>query len=82
MRIVWKDSKPRSYKPVKYRNQMIYGSPEGWTTNLPGDQNLYATHYDALNAVDQALGGHGQMGGAKRQSYGIKIIGQKGGEAS
>lgn len=77
MRIVWKDSQPKTYKPVKYRKHMIYGSPKGWTTTLPGDDNLYATHYDALNAIDAALGGSGQMGNAKRQKYGIKVIGRK-----
>lgn len=78
MRIVWKDSKPKSYKPVKYRDHMIYGSPKGWSTTLPGDMNLYATHYDALNAIDSALGGYGQKGSQKRQAYGIKIVGRKG----
>lgn len=82
MRIVWKDSKPRTYKPVKYRGHMIYGSPKGWTTNIPGDDNLYASHYCALNAIDKALGGHGQMGSAKRKSYGIKIVGKKDGETA
>ena len=78
MRIVWKDSnKPRGYKPVRYRKHMIYGSPNGWTTTIPGDNNLYKTHYCALNAIDKALGGHGQMGSAKRKSYGIQIVGQK-----
>ena len=77
MRVVWKDSNSRTYKPVKYRNHMIYGSPKGWTTTIPGDVNLYATHYDALNAIDAALGGSGQMGNAKRQKYGIKIVGRK-----
>lgn len=77
MRIVWKDSKPRTYKPVKYRGQMVYGSPQGWYTDIEGDDNLYKTHYCALNAVDKALGGHGQMGCAKRRNYGITIIGKK-----
>lgn len=77
MRVIWKDSKPKNYKPVKYRDYMIYGSPEGWTTTIPGDHNIYATHYDALNAIDAALGGTGQMGSAKRQKYGIKIVGKK-----
>ena len=77
MRIVWKDSKPKSYKPVKYRKHMIYGSPQGWTTNLPDDNNLYATHYDALNAIDKALGGYGRSGAGKRAKYGINIIGHK-----
>ena len=39
--------------------------------------NLYATHYDALNAIDKALGGTGIGGSAKRMKYGINIIGQK-----
>ena len=78
MRVVWKDSKPKNYKPVKYRDHMIYGSPEGWATTIPGDDNLYASHYCALNAIDKALGGYGQKGGAKRKSYGIQIVGQKG----
>lgn len=76
MRVVWKDSKPKSYKPVKYRDQMIYGSPQGWYNNIPGDDNLYATHYDALNAIDAALGGPGRTS-AKRRKYGIKIVGKK-----
>ena len=82
MRIVWKDSKPKSYKPVKYRGQMIYGSPQGWTTDIKGDNNIYKTHYCALNAIDKALGGYGQKGSQKRQAYGIEIIGQKGGNAA
>lgn len=82
MRIVWKDSHPKSYKPVKYRKHMIYGSPKGWTTDLPGDDNLYRNHYSALNAIDKALGGYGQMGTAKRKSYGIQIVGKKGDETA
>lgn len=82
MRVVWKDSKPRTYKPVKYRKHFIYGSPEGWTTTLPGDDNIYASHYCALNAIDKALGGYGQMGSAKRKNYGIKIVGKKDGETA
>lgn len=82
MRIVWKDSKPRTYKPVKYRDHMIYGSPKGWTTTIPGDDNIYASHYCALNAIDKALGGYGQMGSAKRKNYGIRIVGKKDGETA
>lgn len=77
MRVVWKDSKPKNYKPVKYRGHMIYGSAEGWTTTLPGDVNLYQNHYSALNAIDKALGGFGQMGSAKRKAYGIQIVGKR-----
>lgn len=82
MRIVWKDSKPRTYKPVKYRDFMIYGTPKGWSTNIPDDDNLYKTHYCALNAIDKHLGGYGQMGTAKRKKYGIQIIGKKDGESA
>ena len=77
MRVVWKDSKPKTHKPVKYRGYMIEGYSGGWSTNLPGDDNVYRTHYCALNAIDKALGGHGQMGSAKRKAYGIQIIGKK-----
>lgn len=77
MRIVWKDSKPKTYKPVRYRKYTVYGSPEGWTTNIPEDNNIYSTHYCALNAIDKYLGGSGQMGSAKRKAYGIKIVGVK-----
>ena len=82
MRVVWKDSKPKSYKPVKYRGHNIKGSPQGWETDLPGDENLYKTHYCALNAIDKALGGFGQMGTAKRKAYGIQIVGKKDGETA
>lgn len=77
MRVVWKDSKPKQHKPVKYRGHMIHGYNGGWTTTIPGDDNIYRTHYCALNAIDKALGGHGQMGSAKRQAYGIQIVGKK-----
>ena len=77
MRIVWKDSKPKQHKPVKYRGYMIEGYAGGWTTTIPGDENIYRTHYAALNAIDYHLGGYGQKGSAKRRSYGIQIIGKK-----
>ena len=82
MRIVWKDSNAKGYKPVKYRDHVIYGSPQGWITTVPGDNNIYKTHYDALNAIDQALGSFGQKGSAKRKNYGITIVGKKDGETA
>lgn len=82
MRVVWKDSKPKLYKPVKYRNHIITGSPKGWTTDLPNDDNVYKNHYCALNAIDKALGGYGQKGCQKRQSYGIQIVGKKNNESA
>ena len=82
MRIVWKDSKPLQHKPVKYRGHIIQGYANGWTTSISGDNNIYKTHYCALNAIDKALGGAGQKGSAKRRAYGIQIIGQKDGETA
>ena len=77
MRIVWKDSRPRTYKPMKYRGHVATGSPAGWSIDVPGDNNIYASHYCALNAIDKALGGYGQKGSAKRKAYGIEVIGKK-----
>ena len=77
MRIVWKDSRPKVYKPVKYRGHFATGSPQGWSIDIPGDDNLYSSHYCALNAIDKALGGYGQKGSAKRKAYGIEVIGKK-----
>lgn len=77
MRVVWRDSNARERKPVKYRGHWVEGYGNGWTTSIPNDDNIYRTHYCALNAIDKALGGHGQMGSAKRQSYGIQIVGKK-----
>ena len=84
MRVVWKDSGFRkAQKPIKYRGYMVEGyNGNGWIIDIPGDQNIYRTHYCALNAIDKSLGGHGQMGSAKRKSYGIDIIGKKGGESA
>ena len=75
MRIIWKDSKPKLHKPVRYRKHVVTGYNNGWTTDIPGDTNIYKSHYCALNAIDKALGGYGQKGGAKRKAYGIQIIG-------
>lgn len=77
MRIVWKDSVGRGYKPVKYRGHCAEGSSVGWTIDVPGDNNIYSSHYCALNAIDKALGGYGQMGSVKRKDYGIQVVGKK-----
>lgn len=83
MRIVWKDSAvPKEYKPIKYRNHMIYGTPKGWTTDIPGDGNIYKCHYCAQNAVDAHFGDLGKRGTEKRRSYGIQIIGTKDGASA
>ena len=83
MRIVWKDSnQKKEYKPVKYRDFFVCGSPNGWTTNIPGDDNLYKNHYCAKNAVDAFYGDLGQHGCAKRKKYGIQTISKRNGESA
>lgn len=83
MRVVWKDSsKSRAQKPIKYRGHFANGYNGGWIIDVPGDDNIYKTHYCALNAIDKALGGYGQMGSAKRKDYGISIIGKKNNESA
>lgn len=79
LRVVWKDTAPKSKKPVKYRGHYVTGHPGGWITDIPGDRNIYKTHYCAQNAIDAALGGEGIRGHgtSKRQSYGIQIVGQR-----
>ena len=77
MRIVWKDSATNIYKPTKYRNYLIEGGYAGWHTDLPGDDNLYKTVYDAMNAIDERLGDIDKLKYAKRREYGIQIIGKK-----
>lgn len=77
MRIVWKDSNARVYKPIKYRDYIIQGSARGWTISVPGDDNLYVSHYCAQNAIDKAMGDYGQHGSEKRKRYGIQIVGKR-----
>ena len=59
----------------------------GLYTDVPGDDNLYQTAYDAMNAIDKQLGGTGKLGYAKlwidklkytkRRESGINIVGKK-----
>ena len=84
MRIVWKDSGAiQTYKTEKYRNHFITGYYEngvkGWVIDLPNDNNIYKSHYCAMNAIDAALGGYSRRGKPtdKRLSYGIQIIGKR-----
>lgn len=78
MRVVWKDSKAE-YKSLKYRNIVLQGSPRGWSIGIPGDENLYKSHYCAQNAIDAALGGENPKGppSEKRKRCGIQVVGKK-----
>lgn len=80
MRVIWKDSNSRGTKPVRYRKYTATGYEygDGWVIDIPGDNNIYYSHYCALNAIDEYLGGYNKNGGSeKRRSCGIKIIGDK-----
>lgn len=79
MRVVWKDTNTKNKKPVKYRGHFVTGCSGGWAIDIHGDENIYKTHYCALNAIDKALGGAGVRGAGtpKRQAYGIQIVGKK-----
>lgn len=80
MRIVWKDTvNVRERKPIKYRRYVVSGLDNGWITNMSGDDNIYKSHYCAMNAIDKALGGRSQRSGdnVKRKRYGVEIVGKK-----
>ena len=79
LRVVWKDTGALGKKPVKYRGHYVTGCDGGWAIDIPGDHNIYRTHYCALNAIDAALGGAGIRGKGtpKRQAYGIQIVGKR-----
>lgn len=79
MRIVWKDSSPRT-KPwvtLQYRGYAISQYGEGWITNMPGDNNIYYPRESALNSIDKILGGETRKKNPQRHKIGIKIIGRK-----
>ena len=76
MRVVWKDTGGKRNKPYKYRGHEIYWCGTGWGIGVPGDDNIYRTHYDAENAIDKAIG-DGRKPGAQRSAYGIEIVGKR-----
>lgn len=79
MRIVWKDTAV-TRADFKYRGYWVEGYKNGWTVNIPGDDNIYRTNRCAKNAIDKALGLEGRKklkNLPKRLEYGIDIIGTK-----
>lgn len=78
LKITWKDSNARNYKPLKYRNYIITGYKGGWIIDVEGDDNIYKNHYCAQNAIDKHLGSKSPKGGSKKRTEnGIQIIGKK-----
>ena len=78
MRIVWKDSAV-TRSDFKYRGYWIEGYQNGWTINIPGNNNIYRTNRCTKNAIDEDLGYEGRKHHKlpKRLEYGYKIIGKK-----
>lgn len=79
MRIVWKDSAPKSkpWQTLQYRTYTISQYGDGWITNVPGDNNVYFPRECAFNAIDEMLGGKTRKANPKRHQLGITIIGRK-----
>lgn len=77
MRIVWKDS--REWRSYIYREYKVEHIPEGWITNLPGDDNIHYTAETAKNYIDKMLGGKTRTANPLRHKFGIKIVGKKDG---
>lgn len=78
IKVTWKDSNARGFKPVKYRNHYLTGYKGGWIVDIEGDDNIYKNHYCAQNAIDKHLGSKSQKGGSKKRTEnGIQIIGKK-----
>lgn len=79
MRVVWKDSAVKRVD-FKYRGYWVEGySNGGWTTGLPGDDNIYRTNRCAKNYIDEVLGLEGRRvhNPPERLKYGYEIVGKK-----
>lgn len=80
MRIVWKDSNPKTKdrnKSLRYRGFTITQYGDGWVTNMPGDINIYLPRESAYNAIDEILGEKAHTPHPKRHIFGVTIIGRK-----
>ena len=79
MRIVWKDSAPKTnpLQTLQYRDCTISQYGDGWITNVPGDDNIYFPRECAYNAIDQMLGGKTRKANPKRHQLGITVVGRK-----
>ena len=80
MRVIWKDTQGHTCPPMVYRNVTItrYETEDikGWTVDLEGDNNIYATQDHARNAINKAFGGKPRKDGSRLHQAGIKIIGK------
>lgn len=78
MRVVWKDSGSRGYRPTKYRGYNLTKLGDGtWITDIPNDKYIYHNLEMTKNAADKILGGEPRKKNPKRHNMGIKIVGIK-----
>lgn len=81
MRVIWKDSNSNTCPPVIYKKVKIerYDNEglRGWTIDIDGDNNIYASQDCAKNAIIKATGGKPRKEGSRVALAGIKIIGTK-----
>lgn len=75
MRVIWKDSGKETLTR-HYRGHRVQGVSIGWGTSIPGDNNIYKSWTDGLNAIDKYLGGTGSNGTAMKRQKSIRIIGK------
>ena len=76
IRITWRDTAiPPEYKPFPYAGYTVTGNEDGWSTGMPGDNNLYQTRWDAINAIKKYLGR--EETSTYKRAYQIRIVGKK-----
>lgn len=81
MKVVWKDTFLKTCPTTIYRNVAIIryekGKLKGWTIDIEGDNNVYASQDCARNAIIKALGVKPRKDSSRQGLAGIKIIGTK-----
>lgn len=75
MRIVWRDTAASHFKPLKYKGYGITGSPLGWATEYPGDDNLYKSLEDAKMSINLHLGAKTFPKSCRLET--VRIVGKK-----
>lgn len=58
-------------------HKMIHKHMERGRRQTVVENNLYQTAYDAMNDIDERLGGTGKLGYTKRRERGIRIVRKK-----
>ena len=75
MRVVWQDTvKPKEVK--LYRKHVITKHDNGWTVDIPGDNNIYRAASDVFNMLDVYLGNGTPRPKPPSRLSGIRIVGK------